>query len=755
MGKLYKIEKSSFKFVFTILLIALGLSLSIHSHGQDTIANRKIGLTLSGGGAKGLAHIGILKAIDSAGLKIDYITGTSMGAVIGALYATGYSGKEIETIVENINWGSIFSNKPNYESLDILKKNNYNKFLFEISFNKRKFQFDAGMVESQELWLRLNELLFPVFKIKKFSELPIPFSCIATDISTGEVVVLNEGNLVKSIRASMAIPSLFTPVTIDERILVDGGIVRNFPIRDVIKMGATYTIGSDVAQDLTIKTNVNNPLDVLIRIAFLKDTKDFLEEKDLCDMYIKHDLPNLHSSSFSSTNDIIELGNELGNLMYPKFKSLADSLNAKQVKKTKIDIKRSDLIFVNSFISRLNNPELLKSIEYLKLGRNKYYTVDSLIKTLRASFASNKYRKLSYSFIHIKGDSVDVELDIENRIPTTVSLGLNYNSFTKNSVLLNLTTSTLTNHESESQFTLNMGNNLRFKASHIQFLGAEKKWSAVIDAQIENIKLNTYNENVKVGLYNKNYIASNVKLQSTTIPNYVYGTGIRFERLNYKPELVLGLQFDGVVQWFNNYFFIQQNSLNSRVLPNVGSKMEFEFGVLYNQAPNFQILENSKVIGDEGSIGFKFNHYYYTNINYEFYKTISRSATVFTNLQLGINFNAKESILNSFLIGGINRSIRNQVTFVGLEEGTIVTSSVASILIGIRKEISHNLFISAKLNSLVYDIFTDSIIDKPHMIYGGGPSMAYKTPLGLIEVTSMYSYPANRLHTYINIGIPF
>src|ERR1700761_1594953 len=156
----------------------------------------KIGLVLSGGGAKGLAHIGILKAIDSAGLKVDYITGTSMGSIMGGLYAIGYSADSIEKITRRIDWDLLLSNQSSMRSMIMDEKGEYSKYDVELPWVNQWFRFSTGVIEGQELWLKFSELFRPVAGIKDFSNFSIPFKCIATDISTGDAVVLDTGDIV-------------------------------------------------------------------------------------------------------------------------------------------------------------------------------------------------------------------------------------------------------------------------------------------------------------------------------------------------------------------------------------------------------------------------------------------------------------------------------------------------------------------------------------------------------------------------------
>jgi NTE family protein len=233
------------------------------------------GLTLSGGGAKGLAHVGVLKALDSAGIQIDYVTGTSMGSIVGGLYAIGYSGKEIEKIARGLNWNEILSNRVSLRSIAIEEKADYNNFTIEVPFEDGFFTIPSGAIESQELWLQLSELFFPVYAIKDFNQFERAFRAIAADVETGEVVSLDHGEIINALRASMAIPAVFTAVEIEGRKLVDGGVVRNFPVSEAKDMGAGYVFASNVSQGLMAKEYLTNPLQILMQIIFFKESEDY------------------------------------------------------------------------------------------------------------------------------------------------------------------------------------------------------------------------------------------------------------------------------------------------------------------------------------------------------------------------------------------------------------------------------------------------------------------------------------------------
>src|SRR5437016_2130127 len=152
-----------------------------HTAGAQLPAHRpKIGVTLSGGGAKGLAHIGILKAIDSAGLNVDYLTGTSMGSIIGSLYAIGYSADSIEKITRRIDWDQLLSNQSSLRSIFMEEKDEYSKYIIELPWQKHSFRLPSGLLQGQELWLKFSDLFFPVHQQKNFSKFIMPFRCVST-----------------------------------------------------------------------------------------------------------------------------------------------------------------------------------------------------------------------------------------------------------------------------------------------------------------------------------------------------------------------------------------------------------------------------------------------------------------------------------------------------------------------------------------------------------------------------------------------
>ena len=359
-----------------------------------------IGVTLSGGGAKGLAHIGILKAIDSAGIKVDYITGTSMGSIIGGLYAAGYSADQLEKIARKADWSEVLSNQSSLRAIVMEEKNEYSKYAIELPWVNNGFRLPSGVVEGEELWLKFSELFFPVYNIKDFSKFSIPFKCVSADIETGEAVVSDSGEIVTAVRSSMAIPSLFTAIEHNGKRLIDGGVVRNFPVRDVKEMGADFVIGSRVSTGLLPKERVNNALQILMQIVFFKEAATSTEDIKLCDIYIHMPLLDYTAASFGRSHELLEYGLEQGRILYPQLKALADSLNKiygeQYVPKDRLPKVDSILI---SEIQINGLKETTKDFFEHMMGfeTGKYYSSVKLGRMVRRVFGTRYYNRIVYA----------------------------------------------------------------------------------------------------------------------------------------------------------------------------------------------------------------------------------------------------------------------------------------------------------------------------------------------------------------------
>ena len=251
-----------------LFFVALGLGAATEVPRADlsaqTQARPKIGLVLAGGGAKGAAHVGVLKVIEELRIPIDFVVGTSMGSIVGGLYASGMSPQEIEKAIEDIDWTDLFVDAPERADRSFRRKTDDALYLFKAKpgFGDGKIKLPLAYIQGQKFDLQLNRLTQRVAAVHDFDKLPIPFRAVAADLETGEEVILKSGNLARSIRASMAVPGAFDPVEMDGKLLIDGGIANNIPVSVARAMGAEVLIVSELGTAMLTREEITSGLDV-------------------------------------------------------------------------------------------------------------------------------------------------------------------------------------------------------------------------------------------------------------------------------------------------------------------------------------------------------------------------------------------------------------------------------------------------------------------------------------------------------------
>jgi len=741
-------------FAFLLLVLPAG---GILAQTSPVGPRPRIGVVLSGGGAKGLAHIGILKAIDSAGLKVDYITGTSMGSIIGALYAVGYSADSIETISRRIDWGLLLSNQSSMRSMIMDEKSEYGKYDVELPWVNHAFRLATGVIEGQELWLKFSQLFRPVYKIKDFSQFSIPFKCIATDVSTGEAVVLDSGEVVSAIRASMAIPSVFTAVTYADRKLVDGGVVRNFPVSDVIKMGANIVIGDNVAGPLRKSDQVTNALQVLLQVAFFREAADTRQQIPLCNIYVHQPLENYTMANFGDADQIIADGVEEGRRLYPRLKALADSLNAIYGPQETLKNRLPEVhpVKISSYeVKGLKSTSEGFFIQSMDLATNHYYTAGDLARMVRRAFGTRYYTRITYALEPLPDSTSKIKFEVLENPLTFAKLGLNYNQFSGISAILNLTSRNFFTATSRSLVTMNIGQNFRIRAEHLQYFSRRANFTFVISPQLDQFKITTYNTKYKEeGLYNQSYFRGDGHFGYSTNRDLTIGLGSRWEYIDYDPSITSSLIFKGNNSFLTNYFFLRSNTLDRPYYPRRGIKFDLEADHVFEQTPRAQYFASNVTRNDTS---FSSHPYQRILVNYDQYVPIANHYTLLLGVQGGLNLHYHNNIMNEFSIGGLTEQFHNQVTFAGLREGTFYAASIAEGMLALRYQLYSNVLITGRANVLFNNfLYKSNFFTTPDFLSGYALTFTYQFALGPLELSAMYSDQSRQVIGYINIGIPF
>jgi len=741
---------------FSIFLLIYAVNLE----AQSAQHRPKIGIALSGGGAKGLAHIGILKAIDSAGLKVDYITGTSMGSIIGGLYAIGYSADSIEKMARKIDWDLLLTNQSSLRSLTMVEKKEYTKYAVELPWYNNNFRLPTGVFEGQELWLKLAELFAPVTTVKDFSKFNIPFKCISTDIGTGEAVVMSKGEIVSAIRASMAIPSVFTAIDYEGRKVVDGGIVRNFPVSDVKEMGADLVIGSNVAAGLLPSDKVFNALQILLQVAFFREAEDQKTQVPLCNIYIPHALEEYNMGSFNQSQEILDLGLQEGRKLYPRIKQLVDSLDAIYGKQEieKVRLPQNTSGFITAFEIRglkETTPEFF--LNTMNFEINRYYNAGMLSNLVRKAFGTRYYNRILYSLVSQEDGSKKIIFDVTENPLTFAKFGIHYNEFSGINVIANVTSRNFFIPSSRDLVSINIGQNFRVRGEHIQFLGRLKLFAVVLGMQFNHFDVGTFNSTFKPdGVFLQNDFSMESRFQFSTSRHFTIGIGTRLHWFRYDPSIASLRDIEGRNRFTNSFAYLTHHTLDRNIYPRKGVKLELESQFIYDQRHDLRFSFNGKEVNNLDSVGISFAPFRRLMLNFESYTPIDKRLVLSVHVQSGLNFNHNQYIMNQYSVGGLTAQMSNQITFAGFKEGSLYSSGLATFQLGLRYEIMNNTYLIGRSNLLFNNLVArNQYMVSPDVLSGHSLTFAYNFALGPLELSAMYADQTKKVRTYVNIGIPF
>ena len=279
---------------------------------EESIINqkdRRIGLVLSGGTAKGLAHIGILKILDEEKVPIEYVTGTSMGSIIGGMYSVGYTPEEIEEIAVSMDWMSLFNDKIERKDKGAVRNSIEDKNSTVIPIKNFMPKLPSGVVGGKTASQKLNEIFYGALRVEDFKKFPRKFAAVATDLESGEGVMIDKGSIATAIRESLSIPSVFAPIRDGKRLYIDGGVVRNLPVQDAKVLGADYTIGVNVGDGFTKRDESKmNLIDVITDTTTIAGRQEVERQIRMLDLYMKPDLEKYEAYDFSKIKELIAAG---------------------------------------------------------------------------------------------------------------------------------------------------------------------------------------------------------------------------------------------------------------------------------------------------------------------------------------------------------------------------------------------------------------------------------------------------------------
>lgn len=756
-----------------LLILLLCISCLGTANAQE---KPKIGLVLSGGGAKGLAHIGILKSLEDAGITPDIITGTSMGSVIGGLYSIGYTADEIKQIALSVDWDQLLSNKSSLNEVVFEEKDYYNRYIYELNINGLKLELPKGLIEGQKLSNLLSNLTRPVHDINDFTRLPIPFACIAADIETGLKVVLNKGSLARSMRASMAIPSLFTPVEIDDKLLVDGGLVHNFPVEENLDMGADIIIGVFVGNQLLKKEELDSPLSVLTQSAFIHSSFDTEIQRKLVDIYIEPDMETYGAGSFNDAAAIIKIGERYGQIFQPDFVHLKDSL--KNIGRNNKLVKRppaSDSIFVTEIIVK-NNQKVPEAfiLDRLGVAHHSWITIDKLEYGIDNLYGTRYFTKILYE-IRGRDGGKQLLIDVKEAPEGRIKGAIQYDLETEISLTLNLTYRNLILNNSRIILEGEISNNPLLDLNYLKYFGDGHKYSFITGYYYRNSEIPRIENGMTSALFETSLNRYYAGIQASYRTSHLFQLMYALETVLLKPEVISSDQssINKVnFQAHNVWVSFEHNNLDNRYFPTRGSnhRVSLKFRTTINAEMEDQAADTLDPVTLEvrtpPSISPSFFHQW----------AIPLTEKMSLNLKTGFNFNihVKESIdsfalesgiLDMNYIGGYRKLMPNFHPFWGSELGEHHSEHLFASQLILQYKIGRHIYLQA-LGQFYHAYYPFGWLfpAMKESIYGMGgrdyllgfaASVGYLSPIGPISISMGKDVNSNRMHHFLNLGFYF
>lgn len=697
----------------------------------------KIGLALSGGGAKGYAHLGVLKVLERENIKIDYISGTSIGALVGTLYSIGYNIEEIEKILDRLNIENFWESGANLSDLSIEKKESLKKYSFYVKYDENfNYSLPKGLRDTETIYLEVKKLLNNYRDYEDTSKLPIPVKIIATNLNTGASEALEKGDLAKLLTASMAIPALLEPVEIDGVPYVDGLVSRNLPVQDAYDMGADIVIASDIGTEVSDKINYNI-LSILNQMIAIQSSYINKESREKASILIVPEIKNITALDTQKKNELIELGEKAAETKISDLSKLP--------KKNK-DIEENILEDYEK-----KEKYVIHKIEYSKdFDENMQETLNTIFKDLLNKEISNKniekritrvynLKYVDKLYYTVKGDTLYLDGEVGHL--NKVGVGLNY--------------------KSGYGTTINLGTDMYFNGKFGNTLGLNFKFGDYLGLDLGTYSY--YGRNNKVGVFTKFgyneapfFLYENDKKKAKFLAKELFFNLGIYSQPNNKTMLSYGIlskivdfdldtgnstskeyEYSGNIN--KTYLSFKYDTLDSISVPMKGIKADF----IYNLSNSFGNMKTSV---------------YGPSYSFKAYQPINKNLSLIYGLSSALLRGENIKIDQYVKLGGMHNNIENnEFEFYGYNFQEKSVKEFLNLSFGMRYKFFYSTYLTAKFNMATYSGMGNNEKERKWTMLknyskGLGLSMIYDSPIGPIELSVSEDLKRKKPITSISIG---
>ena len=760
--------KNSILTTYQIVAIVFFLlaAFPVYSQEENKTEKPKIALVLSGGGAKGLAHIGVLKVLEEAGIRPDIITGTSMGSIMGSLYAVGYTAAELSDINKNANWDLLLTDKERLLSVAMDEKDETKKYLFEIPIREKKINLPAGVINGQHLEAYFSELLWPLTEEEDFNQLPVPFHCMSVDMISGKTIEHSSGDLVKSIRASMSIPTVFSPVQMDSMLLVDGGVTRNFPVQEAINMGADIIIGVYVGfqEDVTVD-DIRSMTDILQRSIALGGIVDAKEQFSKCDVLIIPDLHNYSAADFVKGQEIQQIGEDAARGKWNEIKTLAEKYNLKseavnrisqpeKIRITGIEVTGLDYLSKNFVLSK-------SGIEIGDMVSTK-----DVKEAIDFMYGSMHFRKLTYSLKRDwNSEGYILVFHVKERPRAMLKLAPRYDDDLGVGITTNFTLRNMIAPATRMLLSFNIAENPGMESKLNRFIGKNQRLSDYFFMNTYSYKLPFYDDGKRLGNYKRGYFSGGYGLEYLFGLNHQFGGNafLKYNRFTPRADLQSIYQetdFDFLKSRDWGYqLYYKVNTTDDLYFPKRGIKLNIGFQHILSA--NSKMSLNTTEPRDY-LIGEINDPYATLTIEHSWYETFARKFTY--HFEVGAGFSTENSGANGLYMLGGSQFGPGKLQFKGLTGfnfAEIYAYNYAVAKSSLSWEIASGLYIATKVNvaatSDTYEDLFDHLTSEPfgNNIWGYSFGLKYDSFLGPVQLLVSGNNQDSESRFHFSLGFPF
>ena len=695
----------------------------------------KVALVLSGGGAKGYAHLGVLKVLEKENIKIDYIAGTSIGAFVGTLYSIGYSIDDIEKVLDNLNTESFLESGTDLTGLDLDKKDSLKKYSFYINFdNNLNYSLPKGLRETEEFYLVVKNLLKNYENIKNFDNFPIPIRVIATNLNTGETKSFSEGDIAKVLTASMAIPTIFEPVEVNGALYVDGIVSRNLPVEEAYDMGADLVIASDVGTPVVKKDNYNI-LSVLNQMVAIQSSYITKGSKGKATVLISPDIKNISATDTTKRKDLINLGevaaqNQISKLEeFPKASSNRERAEVEKEKQNNFIISKIeyDQKFDKNTIDILNN--FFRSLLYKPISESDIEK--KIVDVYNSKYMDKLYYTIENDILHLNGEKGHL-----NRI------GVGFNYQTGYGTTFNLGTDLFFNGKFGNSINLNLkfGDYLGADLGTLTYYGIKNRFGVFTDTGYNESPFFLYENRRKLAKFmnREAYFEIGLFTQPNNNSMISYGALSKFSSLKQDTGGNLSQNLEYSENQTKTYLRLKYDTLDSISNPMRGVKGEF----IYNFA---------------SSIGTAKSNLYGPAYSVKGYIPINPKLSFIYGLNSASLRGDRVRADQKIRLGGSYTNINNnEFEFYGLNYQEKQVKDLISLTLGFKHKIVYSLYFNTKFNIATFTE-DNSLNNNNSRLWknysrGMSVSISYDSPIGPIEFSISSDLNHRRPIGSISIG---